>query len=376
MKIFYIDYYGASKDDLTSGVERKISAHLKELSKIGNVQRFSINTEKGSKLLKITRMLTRRMPFTSSKIPIHYSSTFDDIDAIYFRKTLLDRNLIRFFRDVKHHNPSCRILMEIPTYPYDSEMLNVIEFSRFLKDWWNRRKLHRYIDRIISFYDNGSEIFSVPVINTMNGIDFNTISLRNVKEKNDGKIHAIMVANFAPWHGLDRLIDGMRRYYESNPEKEVILHIVGGGKAVEEEKKKISGKPYEQYVVFHGRLTGNDLGNVYDISSIAIDTCNFSLQGVNVSSTLKTREYVAKGLPIIGPQEFDIREAIAPYSRVFSNPERIDIKELVEFHEELYGHNLDHQAIAADVRRKSKKVCDMSATMAPVLTYLSEGSCP
>lgn len=372
MKIAYVDFYKDSKSDKsTSGVERKINAQMKALGQLGEVVRHSYDNQSGGRLIAFVRMVTRRLPFFPSKVAYRYDSSYDGTDAMYFRKTTLDSFAVRFFRDVKKHNPKCKIVMEIPTYPYDKEMTSLIEWPRLIKDRWSRKKLKHYIDRIVTFSDD-DVIFGIPTIRTMNGIDFDTVPPRRIQENTDAAIHVIMVANFASWHGLDKLIDGMISYYSEHPERTLILHIVGGGKVVDEEIERVAHSIVKDYVIFHGPLVGSALLNLYDRVTLAIDVCDGEEQGVFLSSSLKTREYVAKGLPVVGAIEIDMSRSMKEYFYQFKDTHTINVHEMIEFHDTIYHNEQEYHSVPTKIRERAKMVCDIHVVMRPVIVFFQE----
>lgn len=370
MKIAYIDFYGFSKTDkASSGVERKITAQIKALSTLGEVDRHSYETHTQSRLLRYVRMITRRLPFLPSKIAYKCDASYQGVDTLYFRRTTLDSYAIRFFRDFKRQNPNGKVIMEIPTYPYDKEMANLIEFPRLLKDIWNRKKLKRYVDRIVTFSED-KEIFGIPTIRTMNGLDFASVKIKDVTTPSDDTIQAVMVANFAPWHGLDRLIEGLHRYYLEGGMRNIILHIVGDGVVVEKEKRLIMGTPLENKVVFHGRLSLDEMAHIYDLVTLAIDTCNDEYQGVLLSSSLKTREYTAKGLPVVGAMEIDLMRYMQDFFLILKGKDYIDINEVIKFHDNVYQRKEDYLTVPKIIRDRAQSLCDMQVTMKPILDFL------
>lgn len=371
MNIAYVDFYGDSKTDKSSsGVERKIAAQIKMLETLGKVTRHSYDTQSGGKAIKHIRMVTRRLPFFPSKIAYSYDSSYADLDAMYFRRTTLDSCAVRFFRDVKKYNPACKIVMEIPTYPYDKEMASLVEWPRLIKDRWNRKKLKKYIDRIITFSDD-NEIFGIPTIKTLNGLDFDTVPIRKISYGDDGVIHAIMVANFAPWHGLDRVIEGMVSYQRHQESSPFVLHVVGSGKEVEIARYRINGTKVGDWIIFHGNLTGPDLDMIYNLASISFDVFGNHRQGITLSSSLKSREYAAKGLPIVGSAYIDFFGKSNKHFLLFpANDVPLDILKIVDFYHSLCKQADDCQHLAEEIRAYAKARCDISVTMAPILYFL------
>ncbi len=87
--------------------------------------------------------------------------------------------------------------------------------------------------RIVTLSDDKT-IFQVPTIQISNGIDAKAISIRQ-KVAADENIHLIGVATLSFWHGYDRVIEGLHKYYKNgNPNrKELFFHIVGDSLSAE-----------------------------------------------------------------------------------------------------------------------------------------------
>lgn len=74
------------------------------------------------------------------------------------------------------------------------------------------------------------------------------------------------------------------------------------------------------------------------------------------ASTLKAREYAAKGLPFITSLKLDIFENEKFVLHVPADESNIDVNEIVAFYDELYL-NKDAQELARNIREKAKSIC-------------------
>jgi glycosyltransferase involved in cell wall biosynthesis len=180
---------------------------------------------------------------------------------------------------------------------------------------------------------------NTPVITISNGIVVDSIPLRSLpKMERDQKIILVCVADFSPWHGIDRIINGIARYTGS---RSVILHLVGGGSEIPYLRNLAVQNNLSDNIVFHEALSGPKLDKVFDESHIAVGSLGMHRNKLSESSTLKSREYCSRGIPYIiacsdpdFPDEFpyilrvppdesfiNMEQVVMFVSRVFQDPE-------------------------------------------------------
>jgi glycosyltransferase involved in cell wall biosynthesis len=370
LNITYIDFGPAYGQNGNSGIERKKLAQINELSKLGDVKRLTYSPKGKRGVLKEA---SRMLPFAPSMFYFKYCpEKLDGVDIVYYRKAYIDRYAIKLLREIKRKNPKCIILFEIPTYPYDKEKSGFIRYPLLLKDRWNRRKLHNYVDRIVLVAAKDPIVFNVPTITISNGIDFSCTALRKVSKEEDGKVHGIVVGNFEFWHGLDRLIEGLKKYYSTKPERIFVLHIVGPTENAIKIDKSIEELVSEEYVVFHGSLAFNELEHVYNLVSIAFASLGVHRIAPNqVNSSVKSREYGAKGLPIVSASKIDYIPENYPYfMKVNEDESYINIESVVQFHDRVYKE--DYESVALKIRKFANDACSSESMMRPVLEYCYE----
>lgn len=254
------------------------------------------------------------------------------VEIIYIRYEFSSNyGFIKFLKNLKKKN--IKILIEIPTYPYDQELLNgsILSKFKYYIDKHYRKNLKKYIDKIVTF-SNDKEIYGVSTINISNGIDLKKISfLEKTKSK---KIRFIGVAGLAYWHGFDRIILSINEYYKNKPKQELIFNIVGDGdkKYVNELKKLVKDNKLQNYVTFHGFKSGEELDKIYNNSDIAVGSLGVHRLSLKSIQTLKNREYCAKGLPfIIGSDDPDFRDKEYVYE-VSSNENLIDMEKIIKWY--------------------------------------------
>lgn len=174
------------------------------------------------------------------------------------------------------------------------------------------------------------------------------------------------------WHGYDRLIQGLGEYHASGGERPIVLHLVGGGPFAKEfatlaKRHRISDK-----VIIHGYKTGTELDEIYDYCHLGVISLATQDKDIYIHSTLKGREYLAKGLPTIATGITDVFIGTNyPYNlELPTDTHKIDIRSIISFYDSIYSRKTRQQVIT-EIRAFAECHVDMEITMAPVIRYLS-----
>lgn len=349
-----------------SGVERKVRSQHKALNEYVQCELVILPPAvySGSHAEKVIR----RLPFTAAWRKWKYSGEFDDADFLYIRQVYHDASFVRYLQQIRKRNPRVKIIYEVPTYPYDSEKANSLSRLPFeAKERINRRKAAKYMDRIVTFYGQ-KEIWGVPCICLMNGYDFSKVQLPH--REPDGTIHLVAVSLTAPWHGYDRLVAGMHEYYQNGGKENIIFHMVGN--ILPEHQQMVERFGLQEHVVFYGRLPADKLSPIYEKAAIGVDILAGHRRGSAISSTLKSREYGAYGLPILTACPVDYLPEDYPYQILVPDGENaIDVQAVVDQYHQIYAGK-GHNAVAKEIRACAEERCDMRITMKPVADYLQE----
>ena len=290
-------------------------------------------------------------------------------DNVYIRYPMSDYFFLRALKSIKHEG--IPIVLEIPTYPYDSEGKESLK-GRFVMalDRFYRKKIHKYVDRVCTYSDD-KRIFDIPAINTINGYDFSSVQ-PDLDDVDTCKcINLIAVSNMWPLHGYDRLIKGLGDYYSTGGDRDIVLHIVGSGFVEKEWKDLVTTLGLQMHVVFHGRVFGEDLLALYKGQAMGVNSLAIHRDNLVYESTLKTKEYAALGLPIISSSYVDAFSARGNelYSfRVPADETNINVKALIRFIDKLYGSEPTPKLREA-IRDDGKAVCDMPVTLQPISSF-------
>jgi hypothetical protein len=227
-------------------------------------------------------------------------------------------------------------IMEIPTYPYDNEIKGVVikYLPIFLLDKIYRNRLNGVIDRIVTFSDY-PEILGIKTIRISNAVEFDLIKVKESNIIRNNILNLIAVAEIHFWHGFDRIISGLGRYYkDKNRKMDIILHLVGEGPSndMKHLRALVSEFKLEERVIFYGNQQGSVLDDLFEIANFGIASLGRHRSGVSKIKTLKNREYAARGIPFIY-SEFDDDFDNMPYIlRMPQDDSPIDVYSILDFY--------------------------------------------
>ncbi len=365
-KGYYIHFQGRE----SIGVSKKIDMQLEELEKFCDMQELEITTPGRSLPERVLGL------FPTMSIRRNYEEALEQLehpDFLYVRRTVADRAYLRFWKKVKERYPDCKIIIEIFSYPYDKDDFgkwNAWPF--YLKELIYRPKLKRYVDRFVT-YTEDEEIFGIPAIHSTNGIYVERVK-QIAGHYADKQINLIAVAFMQRHHGYERIIEGMHQYYEDNPQPEyqVNMHLVGDGPEKPFYQELVQKYGLENFVKFYPTMSGQELDELYDRCDIAL--ASFGMYKIGFygrMSALKTRECLAKGMPMLTGCPIDVLDDTYPYAMLFpNNGSVVDIGKVVAFYERLRGMAADKKEIADRIRRFAIGHVSMEAAMKPIIEYI------
>ncbi len=379
MKILYIAFknfsvlhYGASKKVISACRAMEELGHTVTLIGQSDSNTVFVDTRGACTLYK------EHKPFYVKKMQPLFDkwNQIDDIcqiiqneyfDICYIR---FDLNTPKFLSLLKALNPRCgKIFIEIPTYPYNKEYSGIINQIRLAIDNLYAKKIYKYVDKIISFYEiSGGEYYGVPVQVVPNGFDFDGISIIQHDEVPD-TIEIVAVSSMRLWHGYERFIDGLNIYYSNGGKRNLIFHIVGDGREGLKYMELVKRYHLEQRVFFHGAMHGEELDNLMEKCTLGVDSLARHRTGISVLSSLKSREYGAKGIPIINSCDIDILgDDFCYFLKVPADETPINIEDIIEFYDSVYQHG--HRI---EVARQIRAYIEAKSSMKSVMKMVIEG---
>jgi hypothetical protein len=149
------------------------------------------------------------------------------------------------------------------------------------------------------------------------------------------------------------------------------LHIVGDGLAEEELKRLVNVAGLENRVFFYGRKSGEELTKIYNQADVGMGSFGFYKIDLDRASSLKTREYLVRGLPVVSGCRQDIfEEKECDFHLEFDNcSEPIKIEKVIEFYDFLHMQG-NKEILAKEIRKYAEENVTMKKAFDPVIQYL------
>lgn len=322
-----------------AGVVQKLAGQVDALISIGWEVDYMIHDGlRIYKNQKIIAEMPRGLGVTGTKWFFwkHLLPAFDKgYDLFLIRYSLMIPPQFDFIRSIRQVYPQSKIILDMPTYPYDDEWTGL---KGRLGLYWDRKyraKLAPYIDGITH---SGSEesIFNIRTIPITNGIAEYLIAQSTVLKKSSDTLNLVAVGKWQFWHGLDRLIKGMSTYLDLDHQSTVHLHIAGEGPESRALNRLVAELGLDNSITFHGALLGEPLLSLLDQADIAIGTLGLHRKNVDLDSSLKHRLYSARGIPMLLSSRDEDFDPQLPFV-FYTNPDEsdIDIDALIEWYDRL-----------------------------------------
>lgn len=160
-----------------------------------------------------------------------------------------------------------------------------------------------------------------------NGIIFRDLSITD-RRKNEVP-ELLFVANFAPWHGLDILLESIKE-----SDLNFVLHLVGNVPC------NLSDLTLDPRIKLHGQLNHNQISLLSEQCWIGLSSFALSRNKMRQACPLKVREYLMLGLPVYGDYQ-----DIFPENCSFFKQGGSDLSAILIFAN--YTRNLEKSQIAA-----------------------------
>ena len=302
-----------------------------------------------------------------------YNST-DTI--IYFRYPGADILFYNFLKDVS----SFKIITE------HQEIENKMRIGKFtgsyysdILDFLYGRKVRslifgfvavssQYLQNQFSYLTISKQKLKPAIVNG-NGIDVSNYKLREPPVF-DGKLLKILfVGSLYKSHGVHRLVEGLINCEEFlvHNRLKVEIHIAG----IEREDSyllKYEKKPIvADSLIYHGFMTRSNLDTLSSECHIAVNSLGLHRIGLTITSTLKSREYFARGIPFITSSDDNDFSSDNNYIHTISSDESpVVISDLFKFVRKVY----DIPNHSQSMRDYAVAVLDWRCKMIKLHTFL------
>jgi hypothetical protein len=175
----------------------------------------------------------------------------------------------------------------------------------------------------------GKAISSVTI---SNGIDVEQVPVRTGERYTRQKLNLLFLAGSAsPWHGVEKLIQSLSREKNSN------VHLTIAGNISDEAKRLVAD---QSHITWQQTVAGEVLNTLVNNAHLGVGSMGFQLSFLTQASTLKVREYWARGIPfVLGYTDVDLE--CQPDMRSFYHQvkpgEEIDLEKIRDFAQRVYA---------------------------------------
>lgn len=373
MKLLYLSTWDFSNEK-SDGVCKKIKAQIRAFEEAGHQVDFIFLN--GNDVIYKKNNTERRIASigvikkTPAYIKMYRYIKGEHYDCVYNRYGMMDYFYYRVLKRL--HKNGARIFIEIPSYPYRGELPDGILYH--IMDKWDQKyskKMKLFVERIFT-YSMDELIFNIPAIQIMNGVNLDEIKPISVRAQIDDTIDLLIVAMMQKHHGCERILQGLSKYYKDGGMRKIFCHFVGDGPEKAYYEKIVKNEQLEDRVIFYGMKSGLQLDDIYEKADIGICTLGGYKKDTFISSELKSREYLAKGLPIISGVTIDLFENSESeyYLELPNSSQPVNIEDIIKFYDRIYNGEKNKQQIVKDIRSYAETVVDIRATMAKVISAM------
>ena len=341
MKALFLIFHGF---DPSNGISKKISYQVDALKACGMEVHLCYMDETTTKQRVVdgkviadygNGVMSKIMKRTEFSSIAEYAKD-QGIEFVYIRSNHnANPFTIRMVRKMKQ--AGMKVVMEIPTYPYDAEYKAQGMSKQIFQDRIFRNRLAKHLDAIVTFSDY-EKIFGQRTIRISNGIDFGSVKMKERINDTSKELNLIGVAEIHKWHGFDRLVKGLAAYY-AHPQNYIVrFHVVGYFYSAEGEREfqeLIASHHLEKYIILYGKKHGAELDAVFDLCDFGIGSLGRHRSGIDKIKTLKNREYAARGIPFVYSEtdsDFDNQPYVL---KVPADETPVNINRIVEFYQGL-----------------------------------------
>lgn len=285
------------------------------------------------------------------------SRTKINFTVSYLRYHFFDMFYIKLLKEL--NRKKTQVIIEAHSYPVftKNNYFNIF----YILDKFYSRKVYKYCD-LIAAMNNYKKIWGISTYEIENTLNIEKYSLKNYKKLQD-KFILINVAFENKTHGLDRIINGLDTYYKNNPE--IMIEIILIGEYSKKTINLVKKLDLLKYVHFVGKKTKEEIDEYMNKAHFAIGSLGNHRANSFYGSALKTKEYMARGIPFVYGWNEKILKDFPFALKVPLNEEKINLEEVLKFY-----RKIDNEKLPQDIREYLlKNNCSWEEQFKNILFY-------
>lgn len=195
-----------------------------------------------------------------------------------------------------------------------------------------------------------------------NGFDVESSALREIPNYDGSELKLLMLVGSikgSDWNGIDYIVEGIKKYTGNTK----ITFYLGG---------EMESNPYPDcdFFVPLGYLKGAEMENYLNDCHLALGAFALSRKNIKEASTLKFREYISKGVPVVYGYEDSDGDALCEQGLALRLPSdcELDMFKVVAFANQIYL-NPNH---AAEIRKFAKEHIDFTIKMKQLIKAVEQ----
>lgn len=290
-------------------------------------------------------------------------------DLIYMRFNPIFPGFINLAKKYKNKFVFEHNSIEITEFKANKSKYNVIMSKLF--DKYVRKFAYGFVAVTNQIYEYQKKLYGkTPGICLPNGINVKKYETRKTPKYNGKDINLLFVGNIRYWHGLDRIIHSIARYKGN---KKIHLTICGPINEKDSLTPLLKELNIEKNVEFVGPKTQEELNEYFDKSHVAIGALGCYRKNIEYACTLKNREYLSRGIPIVFSEideDIPLKYDQKYFFKVDNNDSEIDMDKIVAFIEKTYEK--DAEKVTKSIRKYAEDNIDYHIKFRKLKEFLNE----
>jgi len=338
MKITYL-YSRIEKIFEASGEAKKALMQVEALKKLGVEADIYIH-DQCIPLYKLRIRLPNYIAYSQQfRVKLIEHLVTKKIDAVYIRKHLIDASFLKLAKEIK--GKGIKVIYEIPTYPYFAEMYRMAKkkyraLIKIMLDVIYNPIIFHYAERILIVKSNSQKRIHKKMVEMCNGLNVDDVESKvYATPKALNELNLVAVGTIYPYHGYDRLIEGMRLCNEKIDGIDLKLHFIGASETMNK-LEELSKKYQLKHVFFYGEKTTKELNEMYKDFDIGVGCLGLHRKNADIDTSLKVIEYYCRGVPVISSAQC-LEERYTLFVSADDSP--INMKEVVDFYRGVVDSN-------------------------------------